>query len=99
MKPGEPSIKSMSIKRKDYVVDHDIKDVTDVWRAHCHNLGVPKSSPDFENGHFGRVTRFAQHDASDEMDCFPTEPFTREEVNYSIDRLHKRDRRTHYYCW
>ena len=86
---GISNHKSLSIKRLDGVIVHDIDEVLEVWRTHFTTLGEEGTSPTFDQNHYEEVTDFVRdyNDSNAMDDTFLVEEFTVEEIRIAVNSL------------
>ena len=86
---GTSNHKSLSIKRLDRVIVHDIDEVLEVWRTHFTALGEEGTSPTFDQNHYEEVTDFVRdyNDSNAMDDTFLVEEFTVEEIRIAVNSL------------
>ena len=73
------------------VVVNEVKEVLEVWKTHFSNLGTPKQKPNFNDGHFRRVSDFVRnYNVNDTLnDEFLNTPFTYAEISTALKTLNR----------
>ena len=86
-----PGHKALAIRNPRKTVVHKLDDVLEAWREYFANLCTPKDDKDFDKGHFGHVTRcVSNYNHDDDIGDLLESPFTDDEVERVIDKLHLR---------
>ena len=82
---------NISITGGNGVVVNDVNAVLEVWKVHFTNLGTPKQKPNFDDGHFRRVTDFVRNYNVNVTpnDEFLNTPFTLDEIRAALKNLNR----------